>query len=54
MAAGNRLGDGGVSPVARIFLAEGSGDRRGGERLCFRFLWYLLKVVAKYTLKPET
>ena len=31
VAAGNRLGDGGVSPVARIFLADGSGDRRGGE-----------------------
>ena len=53
VAAGN-LAAGGVLPVLRTFLAEGSGDRRGGEWLCFRFLLYWLKVLAKYILKPQT
>ena len=47
------LGDG-VFPESRLFFAEGSGERRGGEWLSFLFLWYLLKVLAKYILKPDT
>ena len=51
IAVANRLAIGGVSP-ARVFFDEGSGERRGGVWLCFRFLWYLLKGLAK--LRFET
>ena len=53
IAADNRLAIGDVSTAPRVFLEAGSGERRGGEWLCFRFLWYLLKVLAKYILRPK-
>ena len=52
IAVANRLPTEGVSP-ARVFFDAGSGERRGGVWLCFRFLWYLLKCLANYTLKPK-
>ena len=46
IAVVNRLAIGGVSP-ARVFFDEGSGERRGGVWLCFRFLEYLLSCTEK-------